>query len=374
MVVVAYASARSWRSARTLGWFLVPLGALTIIGLWTPLVLGLVPSGIVVAIALLKHNRWLGGAWLLASAAAGAFMMLTQSQAILGVEPGRSTSDFTAALGAVGTGMSSFNIGAALAAPVIAVLFAVLAIRRRQWPIPVALLGPVLAAGVIGIVFANGADTAHVGRLQSYYVLKSLDAMLLCTAPLIAALLSVGLVRALHGVSRLTVVVGTVLAAVTAVAMFGYAGIVPEQTSEQFAMAPGIEAGIARTKGIEDPLVGDAIIRAHASAVPYPEYTTLLWDGAGTLPNMWLAALSTVISKSQYAFYRGLPSFPYDQKAAQYVSLAMNLDARLRVVVLWFRATSGDLLDAYVTDRGDDRVKLVKVPMPSSPLCEECSL
>ena len=352
----------------------MPLGALTIIGLWTPLVLGLVPSGVVVAIALLRHNRWLGGGWLLASAAAGALMMLTASQAILGVEPGQSAGDFTASLGAVGTGMSAFNIGAALLSPLIALLFAVLVIRRRQWPIPVALLGPVLAGLVIALVFAGGADSAHVGRLQSYYVLKALDAMLLSTAPLIAALGAVTLVRALSGVRRVTFAVAVALAGCTAVAMFGYVGLVPEQTAEGFAMAPGVQAGIDRLEGINDPLVGDAIIRARDAAVPYPEYTTLLWDGAGTLPNLWVASLSTVISKSQYSFYRGLPSFPYDEKAAQYVSLALNLDARLRVVVLWFRASSGNLLDAYVRDRGDDRVKLVKVPMPSSPLCEECSL
>ena len=156
--------------------------------------------------------------------------------------------------------------------------------------------------------------------------------------------------------------------------MFGYVGVVPDATSEQFSMAPGIEAGLVRMMGIEDPLVGDAIIRARDEAVPYPEYTTLLWDGAGTLPNLWVASLGRVGPKSQHAFYQGLPSFPYDQKTAQYVSLAMNLDARLRVVVLWFRSTSGELLQAYVKDRGDDRVKLVRVPMPSSALCEECSL
>ena len=80
------------------------------------------------------------------------------------------------------------------------------------------------------------------------------------------------------------------------------------------------------------------------------------------------------MSKKQNLFYRGLPSFPYDEKTAQYVTLAMNLDADLRVVVLWFRQPSGDLLELYVSDRGDDRVRLVKVPMPSSPLCPECSL
>jgi hypothetical protein len=108
--------------------------------------------------------------------------------------------------------------------------------------------------------------------------------------------------------------------------------------------------------------------------VPYPDYTTMLWDGAGTLPNLWVSSLSGVMSKQQNTFYRNLPRFPYDAKTAEYVNLALNLDAKLRVAVLWFREPSKELLDLYVQQRGDDRVKLVKVPMPSSLLCPECSL
>ena len=51
-----------------------------------------------------------------------------------------------------------------------------------------------------------------------------------------------------------------------------------------------------------------------------------------------------------------------------------SLDSDLRVAVLWFRDPSGQLVNAYVAKRGDGRVVSVKVPMPSSPLCEECHL
>ena len=374
MVVVAYVSARSWRSARTLGWFLIPLGALAIIGLWTPLVIGIVPSAVVVAIALLKHRPWMGIAWLVASAAVAAVMVITQSQAILGVEPGQSTGDFTQSLGAVGNGMAPFNVGAALMAPLVAIGCAALLIQRRAWPSPVAVVGPVLGGAVIAIVFVTGADAAGVGRLNSYYVLKSLEAMLLAAAPIIAALVAVVLVRALQGVPRFTAIVSTILGAAIVIGLFGYTGSLPAQPAAGFFAAPGVQAGADRMQGINDPLVGEAIIRASAAAAPYPEYTTLLWDGAGTLPNLWVSSLTGVESKKQNLFYRGLPSFPYDEKAAQYVSLAMNLDADLRVVVLWFRPPSGDLLQTYVEQRGDDRVRLVQVPMPSSPLCPECTL
>ncbi len=372
VVVVAYVSARSWRSARTLGWFLLPLGALAIIGLWTPLVIGLVPSGIVVAIALLKHRLWMGLGWLGAAVVGGVFMAVTQTQAILGVEPGQSTGDFTTSLGAVGAGMASFNIGAALMAPVVAVGFAALLIHGRQWPMPAAVVGPVLGAGVIALVFVFGTDAANVGRLQSYYVLKSLDAMLIAAAPLIAALAAVALVRALRSVSRFAAVVSTIVGGAIVVGFFGYAGALTPQVDEGFFAAPGIQAGADRTQGVNDPLVGEAIIRARDAAVPYPDYTTLLWDGSGTLPNLWVASLSGVLSKDAQAFYKGLPSFPYDEKTAQYVNLVLNLDPNLRVVALWFRPPSGDLLQVYVANRGDGRVKQVQVPMPPSPLCPEC--
>jgi hypothetical protein len=374
LVVVAYLSARSWRSARTLGWFLLPLGALVIIGLWTPLALGLIPSGVVVAVALLKHSKWLGIGWLAASVVAAVVLVLTQSQAIMGAEKGQSTADFTTGLGAVGTGMSSFNIGAALAAPIITALFFVLLVRRRQWPLPFAILGPVLGAGIIALIFLFAADAAHVGRLQSYYVLKSLNAMLLSAAPLIAALGAVALVMVVSELQRTTAVITVALAGLIVVGMFGYVGARPDMISETFFTAPGIQAGVDRTQGVNDSLIGEAIIRGRDAALPYPGYTTLLWDGSGTLPNLWVSSLSSVMSQKQNVFYRNLPRFPYDSKTTEYVNLAMNLDAKLRVIVLWFRQPSEDLLKLYVSNRGDDRVKLVQVPMPSSPLCEECSL
>ena len=227
--------------------------------------------------------------------------------------------------------------------------------------------------GIIALVFVVGTDAANVGRLQSYYVLKALDAMLIASAPLIAALGAVVLVRALQSVTRFTAVVSTIVAGAIVVGLFGYVGALSPQVDEGFSAAPGVQAGADRTQGINDPLVGEAITRARDAAVPYPDYTTLLWDGSGILPNLWVASLSGVLSKDAQRFYKGLPSFPYDDKTAQYVNLALNLDANLRVVALWFRPPSGDLLKVYVANRGDGRVKQVQVPMPPSPLCPECT-
>ena len=372
VIVAAYVGGRSLRSARTLGWFLVPLAGLAAIGLWTPLALGLLPSAVVVAYALMRHRWPLGVAWLVGSAALAAFMALTQASAILGVEPGQSTGDFTANLGAVGTGMVPFNIGLALASPVIAALTMILLIRSGRWPLAVAIAGPVAGPGIVALIFVGGADAAEVSRLQAYYVLKPLDAMLLAIAPVIAALLAVALTRALQGTSRATSGISVALGGVIVLGLLGYVGA-STQFSEGFRAAPGVQAGVERMKGIEDPLIGESIIRAQQAAVDYPDDTTLIWDGAGTLPNLWVATLHGVMSKAQQRFYRDLPPFPYEEDDTGYVDLALQLNPDMDIVALWFRPSTGELMRAWVQERGDERITPVQVPMPSNLLCPECT-
>lgn len=373
VVVTAYLSARSLRSARTLGWFLVPVGALCTVGLWTPLVLGLVPSGAVVAVALLRYRRWWAVAWLLASAAAAAVMVATQSAAILGVEPGQSTADFTTDLGSITAGMVAFNLGLALLAPLIAVLAAALVFRSRGWPLAIAILGPVLGAAAVALVFVRGADAAGISRLQSYYVLKPLDAMLLAVVPLIAAFVAVGLTRALAGVPRWPARVGVLLSGVVVVALFGYSGAIPGQLAAGHVPSPGVQAGADRTRGVNDPLLGEAILGAAQAAEPYPEYTTLMWDGAGTLPNLWVSSLHGVMSNAENRFYRGLPPFPYDDKTLGYVDLALNLNPAMRIVVLWFRPSTGELLQSHIATRSDERLVMARIRWTQNVLCPECA-
>jgi len=372
VIVAAYVSARSLRSARTLGWFLIPLAGLAAIGLWTPLALGLLPSAVVVAYALVRHRWPLGVAWLVGSAALAAFMALTQANAILGVEPGQTTGDFTANLGAVGTGMVPFNIGLALASPVIALLAMILFIRGGRWPLAVAIAGPIAGPGIVALVFVGGADAAGVSRLQAYYVLKPLDAMLLAVAPLIAALIAVVLARALQGTPRMTAGISVALGAVIVLGLLGYVGV-SSQFSDGFRAAPGVQAGVERMKGIEDPLIGESIIRAQQAAIEYPDDTTLIWDGAGTLPNLWVATLHGVMSKSQQRFYRDLPPFPYEEDDTGYVDLALQLNPDMDIVALWFRPSTGELMRAWAAERADGRITPVQVPMPSNLLCPECT-
>ena len=372
VAVAAYLSARSWRSAQLLGWFLIPLATLAVIGLWTPLVLGLIPSGVVVAIALLRYRLWAGGVWLAANIVLALVLGLTQTAAILGVDPGQSTSDFTTDLGAVTTGMASFNIGLALAAPIVAIGFAVLLWRSGRRTFAIAVLGPVLGAGLIAILFSFGASAAGVGIFESYYVLKPLDAMLIAGVPLMAALASVVLVRSLSGVSRATAVISIVMAGAVLVGLFGYIGTLGKLAEGYFA-APGVQAGADRAYGIENSLIGLSIISGQEAARPYPDYTTVQWDGAGLLPNLWVASLHGTMSKADNRFYKDMPEFPYESTATGYIDLALNLNRDLRVALLWFRPSSGETLTSYAESVPDGRAISVQIPMEPNAMCPECA-
>ena len=386
--VTAYLTARDTRSARNVGWFLIPLGALAINGLWTPLLLGLIPSALVVLVAIWRANPrrpWLAPLWAVASAALVGGTVYLQSKAIVELSPG-SSSSFLEDLGAVGTGMAPFNIGIAIVAPVIAVLAAVMLIRAQRGSLAVAVAGSSVMISLFLILAMSAADQADLSRLTSYYALKTLDALLLVNAPLLAtgagistALVLKALKRHLYDassaplVNKANAVIAAIAIALVGVSLFGYIGASPKEFSTGFASAPGIAAGTKRAESVKNDLLGESVIRANEAAAAYPEKTTLMWDGGGTLPNLWLASLHGVLSSADHTFYSGLPPFPYDDKTVKYVDFALGIRPSLDLAVTWFRDVTGEQLNTLVRQH-PDRVVLVTVPMRSSPLCQECSL
>ena len=378
VATATYLSARSQHSARTLGWFLVPAAGIATLGLWSPLVLGLVPAGVVVLVALWRtpeisttRRRILTVIWALGAAIGIGLLALDQSQAILGVDGDSTATEFTEDIGAIGVGMIPFNTGMALVAPLLAVLAALL-VRRRGAGMMVAVATPTLATGVLGWIFASGADASGVPRLQSYYVLKALDGMLILIAPILAALISVALVRALAATSALTKVAGSLTAGLVGLTAFGYVGVHPAEPWDTFAAAPGVQAGNIRVNAVQDSLIGVAILAGVEGAQAAPEFTPMLWDGSGHLPNLWVRTLTGVLSSQEATFYRGLPQFPYDAKAVDYITLSLNLKPTLDLALIWFRPPSGEALTEGQRLWPEGRTEIVEVPMQQSPLCMGC--
>ena len=230
------------------------------------------------------------------------------------------------------------------------------------------MLGFATVAGV----FMLATDAADTSRLQSYYVLKPLNGVLLAVAPIIAAMVAVAVVRALDGLTRAARAVGVALSAVVVAGLFGYVGALPAEGVEGLEPASGVQAGATRAASVANSTIGEVIIRSAEAAAPYPQDATLLWDGAGTLPNLWVATLHTTMSRDQQTFYLSLPPIPYDTKTLGYVDLTLSLKPGLSFAVLWFVPGSEAVLVPWA--EGKERVTLVRVPMPMNGACPECSL
>jgi hypothetical protein len=366
----SYLSVRSMRSARTLGWFLVPLAAIATIGLWTPLAITLIPAGVIVAVALVRRKPILGILWVLANAIVGGVLAWQQGRAILAAEDGASAGEFAEAIGAVSTGMAPFNIAAGIAAPFLAIAVAVA--LRTQRPLAFGIAAPSILTGALALTFVPGTDAAGISRIQSYYVLKALDASLLATAPLLAAAAATAFVILIRQFSTVTAIAIATATSIAAIAAFGYVGATPQNLSGGFTVAPGVQAGLDRTRGIDDPLIGESILATVRSIEDLPDYSPMMWDGSGTLPNLWAASLHETLSTTEQSFYTGLPDFPYGDATYEYIRSELSRQPELRLAVTWFRTVSGDYLHLRFASADPRRVQVVQVPMRESLLCPEC--
>jgi len=392
LTVTSYLAARSWRSARLLGVALVPLGALAVIGLWTPLVLGLLPAGVIVTVALWRGSdsskRTAARGTLALGWAAGTVLVVgaitwLQGRAIVAADDGGTTSSLAEGLGSVGVGMVPFNLGMAIAAPLVACGVAALLWRARAVPLGVAVAGASVGFLPFIIIAASAADSADVDRLGSYYLLKSLAALFLATAPTLAALVGclaavvvTVVIRAVRNAGHrrrgtVDAVIALAIGAVLLLGGFGYVGALPESFLPGFGAAPGLAAGQTRVQSVNNALIGESIIEARNKAIEVPQLTSMLWDGSGTLPNLWVRSLTGVMTQQENKFYTGLPSFPYDDKAIEYLQLSLVKNPQMNLALLWFRPVSGVQLQRFA-DQWPDRVQLVRVVMRPSPLCPEC--
>lgn len=372
-ITVSVIAGRSPRSARLLGWFLIPLGSVAVIGLWTPLVLGLVPAGIATLVALLRWRPWAGIVWCIAVAAAGATLVITQLQAILAGSEGVSVAEFNEQIGQVGVGMVPFDLGLAIVAPALALILGLLIARRTSVSLAFAACFPAIATGLLAIYFVTGTDAAELSRLASYYVLKSLDAALLMSAPVTIALLALGTSHLLTHLPRAQRLLAAVAVGALSIGVFGYVGVAPERLQEGFVAAPSITAAQLRLEGSGDELVGSAIVAAATAASETADYVPVLWDGSGQLVNLWVGSLTNTMSANQTSFYGRMPPFPYEDRDLDYLTLAQNSNPDLDLNVLWFREVSGQAIEQWARVLPPQRTITTRLNLPPSPLCPECT-
>lgn len=337
-----YVAVRSPQSARTLGWFIVPLAAVAVVGLWTPLVLGLFPAGVIVAVSLLRSRVVLGIVWLIASAAVALVVTVRQLGDVLSAGGEADAAEFAADIGGVAVGMVPFNLTVALAAPVIAVAIAVLV--ASPWTVRWGLAGPSLMTAVVAMTFVPGAVAAGVWWLDSYYVQKALNATLLVTVPLIAAGAGVLLARAIRLAHAREAIAGGIAIALVGVAVFGSAGVRDTSWLSGVPNFPGLEAVDQRNQGPQSVWLGDLILAGVDATEGLPEYAPVLWEGPGTLANLWTGSLHGTLSSAQQVFYLSLPQPPAGDEAAAWAKEALVAFPQLRIAFVPPSAESGDFL------------------------------
>jgi len=195
-------------------------------------------------------------------------------------------------------------------------------------------------AGLLAVAFIPGTDEAGTSRIQSHYILKALDATLLSAAPLIAAAIAVGLVYLVRYVSTVTAIAAITGSALVGITGFGYVGSTPNELSSGFTVAPGIEAGRERARAIQQTFVGDQILGAVNATEDLPEFTPMMWDGPGILPNLWVVTLHNTFSANQQTFILSIPGPPYGQEATAYIKQALSIYPELKVAVVWTSSAS----------------------------------
>jgi hypothetical protein len=367
VMAVAVVAATTYLSAKEpvrLGWFILPLGALATVGLWTPLVIALVPAGIVIAIKLIRTRIWWGIIWLVGVSAVALITLISQTEAVLGASESESASGFTETLSSVGVGMTGFNLTLAIFAPLIAVFIGIGMWGRGLRVLAILMSAPVILSAGLAVIFAVGADATGVSRLTSYYVLKSLNASLLLLIPLLMAVGAVGLVVLIRHLGKLNAVMVSATVFVVGASSFGFIGFNANQLAANFEAAPGIAVALERDRWINAPEIGEKIAQAARVAQQNPDFTPIAWEGVGTLENLWVLALTNVVSSDQTLFYSDLPNAPYGEVALAEITRYTYANPTSRVQLLWSSPDVGASLQQWAASYPPDRVLVPEVVLP----------
>jgi hypothetical protein len=367
IMAVAVVAATSYLSAKEparLGWFVLPLGALATVGLWTPLVVALVPAGIVIAIMLIRVKVWWGILWLVGVSAVALLTLISQADAVLGASESESAGDFNEALSSVGVGMTGFNLTLAIFAPLIAVFIGISLWRRGSRVLAILISAPVILSAGLAVIFMVGADSTGVSRLTSYYVLKSLNASLLLLIPVLAALGAIGLVALVRHLGKLNAVLVSVTVFVVGASSFGFIGFNANQLAANFDAAPGIAVALERAKWINTPESGVRIVQAARVAQQNPDFTPIAWEGVGALENLWVLALTNVASYEQTSFYTELPEVPFGESALAEVARYTYANPTSRIQLLWISPEVGQGLQQWAASYPPERLLTPEVVLP----------
>jgi len=290
--------------------------------------------------------------------------LISQAEAVLGASDSESAGSFNESLSSVGVGMTGFNLTLAMFAPLIAVFIGISLWRRGLRVLAILISAPVILSAGLAVIFAVGADATGVSRLTSYYVLKSLNASLLLLIPLLMAVGAIGLVVLIRHLGKLNAIFISVTVFVVGASSFGFIGFNANQLAANFEAAPGIAVALERDRWINNPEIGEKIVQAARVAQQNPDFTPIAWEGVGTLENLWVLALTNVVSSEQTLFYAELPDAPYGEPALAEITRYTYANPTSRVQLLWTSPEVGAGLQQWAASYPPERVLTPEVVIP----------
>jgi len=315
---------------------------------------------------LWRSRTWLAMAGIIIGSLVVGVNVLSQSRAIVSADVMDPNLNFATTLGRIVGGYIPFNALVGLATVAVSVAAVVVwAVYRRSITTPLAALGPILALAPFTWYAASLARNEGIDPLLAYYTLKLINGLFLMALPLLFAVVTLALMIALIAVFRTS--------RISIVGVF--TGLVLGFFVWQFHNWEGNSADKAmqkREQAVADGLVGEVILRSVEQVKDINDRTVVMWDSGDRLQNLWLRALTGVLSVQEYELYSDLGVAPYDQEAAFSLAAYLDEDPTRRVAVTWFREPGRVTLTELQRPRGEFFVELVRVPMRQSTVCPEC--
>lgn len=341
---VGLGAAASWASLAKLRGHLVPAtvaisAAAALAQLWTPLVVLMVPAGLVVVVRQVRGHAWSSlGATVVLSVVAGWSAVW---QVLRIVPTGAEATSIAATLAGIGGGHPAVPIPHLAVLVLVGLLGMILTRPSLGTPWMSALVAPLAGAVAVGVFIVNTAR-ADIPVAQSYYVAKAWWIVYVALLPVagaaVAATALVLLGRTEPSLERLggraRVATAGMLAAVLAWSSTPTPNA-PNGLLDYYSLPVGGQAAIDRWHIFREVPQGDVVERAQEVSRRWPDRLAIAWDSGDLLTNRWLASLRGDLDGQANNVYTALAGAPYGEPARDALSGALAADPDLTVVVVW---------------------------------------
>ncbi|MEI6374439.1 MAG: hypothetical protein WCP26_11725 [Actinomycetes bacterium] len=265
-------SVRSRAALRRIGWFTLPLAGLSVAYIYPTLAAGLVLPGVVVVLALARWRRRM----------VIAFIALTVVCGALAWPALRAVTDSTTPgpWGTLTGGLPAFEYW-----PAVVMTAIVLITMTLRWRVPgrlvsIGMVGPLLAAAGMALMFGVESVRSGLEFGNSYYTNKMVYSLLLAVVPLASALAAGWAAQRMPAADsqrRTLAIVMAGVVALIAVAEVSTLTIRPGVGGGKLSLPSGIVALQARSDAItRDPVGGDVVV-ATVNAPTVDGFTTVTW-------------------------------------------------------------------------------------------------